>query len=250
MKVGIVGYGRFGKLLARLLNPDFELKIVDANPENSTELEDSSELAKPNDLSDCKYIFLAVPIAGFEDALVEVLPHISESGTLIDVCSVKDFPYKLMQKHVKNCRFLATHPLFGPDSVNGGLKGLKMAICGGNDKQAEKFWSDYWQGKGLEIINTTPKNHDHDIIYSLGLTQTIARLIGRMQTPELTLTTKNFDAVNAVLKLSLSDTDQLYHDMLHFNPYFGEMYEKFTDASVETASHLKQILSEGPYSKL
>lgn len=247
MKIGIVGFGRFGALLAELLSQDFDLLIYDGDQER---LEQAKKLgyktAGISEMNSCKYVFLAVPIANIQDSLEHINAHLSGETTVIDVASVKVYPTNLMQKHLSEAKFLATHPLFGPDSVKNGLDGLKLAVCGGTDEQAEEFWVEYWQSRGLDVIRTTPDNHDHDMIYSLGLTQTLARMINRMDTPKLTLTTKNFDAVNAVLRLALSDTDQLYHDMLHYNPYFKEMQQKFKKAADITGHNLKEILAEEP----
>lgn len=245
-KVGIVGYGRFGRLLANILRRDFKVYVIEKNEDaRSYAAKEALEVIEFDALKRMDIIFLAVPISALEPVLKRLEPLVNEEQLILDVASVKVHPAGLMEQYLKRCQIIGTHPLFGPDSVNGGLKGLKMVFCElVVSPDNLNFWIDYWGGKGIEVIKTTPDKHDHDMIYSLGLTQTLARFVDNMGLPGLTSTTKNFDAVNEILKLSLSDTDQLYHDMLYYNPYFKEMSKKFSAASEKIIDKLAEIQAE------
>lgn len=245
----IVGYGRFGQLLAELLREDYEVRIFD-NDESRQKLASDRgfQTVGLNELGDAETIFICVPISVLEEFLKSAKEHISKKAVVMDVCAVKSYPLKLLKEHLSENQLLGTHPLFGPDSAKNGLKGLKIVFCNiSAEKKIVAKWKHFWQSKGIRVQASTADEHDHDMIYSLGLTQTLARFVNRMDLPELTMTTRNFDAVNDILRLALSDTDQLFHDMLRFNPYFDEMKEKFAAAGDKTTDYLNNIANEMRY---
>ena len=61
--VGIIGFGRFGKVLANLLNKGFRVKVFDNN--SNVYLPDTQFVDKKTILSE-KTLFIAVPIRNFE----------------------------------------------------------------------------------------------------------------------------------------------------------------------------------------
>lgn len=245
-QVAIVGFGRFGQLLARILGDEFDVVVVESDGELRVAAKEQGYKVVPlQDVAKADVVFLAVPIANLASVLKQLASIVRKEQIVMDVCSVKVYPAKLMQQYLPDAQTLATHPLFGPDSARTGLNGLKLAFCPLNiDKKNLTFWQKFWEGKGVEVIQTTPEVHDHDMIYSLGLTQTLARVIGRMDLPNMSLTTKGFDAVKKVADFSLSDTDQLYHDMLYYNPYFQEMKQRLAKASAKTLHQLDHISEE------
>ena len=95
-KVSIIGFGRFGAMLHALLTKGFEVDVYDKNPVDNAEVNEVSlEEALKNDT-----IFIAVPIRDFEDLVVDISTRIQSGKTIIDVCSVKVFPKKVM---IDNC---------------------------------------------------------------------------------------------------------------------------------------------------
>ena len=111
-KVSIIGFGRFGAMLHALLSKGFEVDVFDKNPINNSEINEVSlEDALKNET-----IFIAVPIRDFEELIVNISNKIESGKTLIDVCSVKVFPKKVMKDNLPvQTDIIATHPLFGPE---------------------------------------------------------------------------------------------------------------------------------------
>ena len=65
-KAGIIGYGRFGKVLSDLLKKQYEVNIYD--PENK-----SGESSKSmEEVLECVLVFVAVPINVFEEVIQEI----------------------------------------------------------------------------------------------------------------------------------------------------------------------------------
>ena len=110
-KAGIIGYGRFGKVLADLLKKQYEVNIYD--PENKS-VESSKSM---EEVLECLLVFVAVPINVFEEVIQGISEYRLYNTTIIDVCSVKVYPVEIMEKHLSDhVGIIACHPHFGPYS--------------------------------------------------------------------------------------------------------------------------------------
>ena len=108
--VGIIGFGRFGKVLANILQKGFSVKTYDPNPIDAfsgIEFTDLKSILKE------KVVFIAVPIRHFESVILEISPKLNDGTTIIDVCSVKTHPVEIMETNLTdNIGIIATHPMF------------------------------------------------------------------------------------------------------------------------------------------
>ena len=127
-KVSIIGFGRFGQTLYRLIKDDFQVVIFARGirlknlSENTTVTKDLAEAYKS------EVIFYAVPISQFENVIKSHKKHFRSTHVLIDVLSVKVHPEKVFKKYLKHTKTqaLLTHPMFGPDSSKNGFSGLPI----------------------------------------------------------------------------------------------------------------------------
>ena len=118
--VGIIGFGRFGKILANILQKGYSISAYDLKETHSTSNVNFCSLDK---VLDERVIFIAVPIRNFKALIKDISPKLKNGTTLIDVCSVKSFPVNVMLKYVsKGIGIIATHPMFGPDSFTTNTK--------------------------------------------------------------------------------------------------------------------------------
>ena len=114
-KVGIIGYGRFGAVLERLLSKKYKVLVSDCNPNIDKEVEFSSL----EEILECFLVFVAVPIRSFEAVVQEISQYNLYNTTIIDVCSIKVYPVEIMEKHLPDhLGIIASHPHFGPDSYS------------------------------------------------------------------------------------------------------------------------------------
>lgn len=163
----------------------------------------------------------------------------------MDICSVKVHPANVMRKYLPNARLVATHPMFGPDSASKGLAGLQVAVCPLNvDETVTNEVVSLWKDIGVDVIVTTPEAHDKDSVLSQAFTYSIARIILGMNLSAVKLTTRSFNDIADVARLSANDSDQLFHDMLYYNPYFKAMKKEMLDSIVSTTNQLNQIEKE------
>lgn len=245
-KVGIIGFGRFGELLAHLCATEFDVHIVESDTIKTNGAANAGyKCIDFNDLKNVDYIFLAVPISAIENILIQLAPLVSEQQVVIDICSVKVHPVNLMKKYLKSSQILGTHPMFGPDSAKKGLHGLQIAICPiAIEPKNLKIIKDFWVSKGIIAIETTPENHDKDAAYSLAFTHTIAKIIVGMNMPDIKFKTRSFNDITEIASLTARDTDQLFHDILFYNSYFPHMKKDLEESFKKTYSLLNSIEAE------
>ena len=211
-KVAIVGFGRFGKTLKRLLDQDFELTII--NRKNAEEIVNS------------EVVFYCVPISTFESVIKSHKKYFKENHLLIDVLSVKMYSKKVFEKHLRNLgtQALLTHPMFGPDSSKNGFSGLPIILDRfKTDEHNYFFWKDFFIKKGLKVIEMTAQQHDKLAANSQGLTHFIGRLLEKFNLKPTEIDSLGTKKLQEVMGQTCNDTWQLFNDLQNFNPYTKAM---------------------------
>jgi prephenate dehydrogenase len=230
--IGIVGFGRFGKLAARYLAVDFPVRVYDP----AAAIQDVASIgAEPVSLeaaSRCKIVILAVPISCLQRVLDQVRPHLAPDGLVVDVCSVKEYPVRWMQELLPpSVSILATHPMFGPDSAAESLQGRKIVLCPVRIPAPRfKAVQRYLIARGLAVIETSPSEHDRQIAVSLALTHFIGRSLAGMGARPQDIDTEGYKRLLHILDVVENDTWQLFEDMHRFNQYALEARQRFMEA--------------------
>lgn len=218
-KVSIVGFGRFGKTLYKLIKDDFIVTTYDKN-QNIQEIYDS------------EVIFYAVPISSFEKVISQHQKYFNSKHLLIDVLSVKVYPAKVFKRYLKNTQTqaLLTHPMFGPDSSKNGFSGLPLIMDKFlADSENYQFWKDYFKKKQLQVIEMSAKTHDKLAASSQGLTHFIGRLLEAYNFKSTHIDSLGTRKLLEVVEQTCNDTWQLFEDLQHFNPYTKQMRIKLGD---------------------
>ena len=129
-EIGLIGFGRFGKLAAKYLSEDFKVHVFHKSKSSEKSKIKNIIFSALGDVCRKDIVIIAVPISEFENTLKEINKLLKKGALVIDVCSVKEYAASLMEKILpKSVQILATHPLFGPDSAAESLFGRKMVLC-------------------------------------------------------------------------------------------------------------------------
>ena len=233
--VGILGYGRFGKVLAKLLAKQHHVKAYDPNPseDKSVEFVSEKELLKE------KYLFIAVPINQFEPVIKKIAPALSPKTTVFDVCSIKLHPVHVMQKYLaENIGIIATHPLFGPDSieVKDALNFMMHPVRDHQD--CYPYWKSYFAKQGFNMIDITPDKHDRFAAKSQGIVHFVSRFLKEADLKETPIDTMGFKQVLKLIENNCNDTWELFSDLQTYNPYSKEMIKRLEEAFEAVKSKL------------
>ena len=227
MNIGLIGYGRLGKLISTYIGRDFNLKVYDQK-----ETADSSSI---DEVINSKIIILSVPISEIENVLREIAPKIKENTIVVDTCSVKEWPVKKMLEYLpENVSILGTHPMFGPDSVKDTLFGTKLVMSPIRiEKEILENIYHYLTNQGIHVIEATPEEHDRQISTSLLLSHFIGKTLLKFGSEEQKIDTKGYRRLLRILETVENDSDQLFKDMNKYNRF-----------SKETRDHLLKSMKD------
>lgn len=231
--IGIVGFGRFGKLTARYLSQDFDVSVYDSGGKERDIRTAGAQPVSLNEVCRKEFLILSVPISAFRKRLTEISSMLGQGTTVIDVCSVKMYPVEVMRSVLPaHVSILATHPMFGPDSASTSLEGRKIVLC--NVRMRPKHFrkiESYLSSKGLQTIEATPEAHDEQIAVSLALTHFIGRALSAFGAEPKDIDTEGYRRLLHVLEVVENDTWQLFEDMSTYNPYAKKLRTAFMAAA-------------------
>ena len=230
--IGIIGFGRFGRLMARYLSRDSQVRGHDpcVSPEAIAAV--GAVPASIGEVCRNDIVILAVPISHLQGLLSAIRPHLQPGSLVVDVCSVKEQPVRWMQELLpETVDILGTHPMFGPDSAADSLEGRKIVLCTVriDAKRFEKV-RHYLGSKGLVLIETSAEDHDRQIAVSLALTHTIGRSLALFGARPQAIDTEGYQRLLRILDVVENDTWQLFEDMNRFNPYAQDARQAFITA--------------------
>ncbi len=228
LTIGIVGFGRFGKLWAKYMAKHGQVFVFDKK--NKVPSAIAADLKK---VASADIVFLAVPISELENSCKAISPFLLASTLVVDVSSVKTWPVQVMKKFLpKDQSILATHPLFGPDSerAHGGIKGFKIVVCPLKRKNLfEKKLMEIFKKMGLQIIVSTPEEHDWQMANSQALVHFIGRGLAKLKLGPQKMYTPDYMSLMRLNEMVTNDTWQLFFDMQTKNPFADPVRRKFME---------------------
>ena len=235
-KVSIIGYGRFGAMLHALLSKGFEVDVYDKKQINNS---DVNEVSLKDALKN-ETIFIAVPIRDFESLIHEIKNDIQGNKTVIDVCSVKVFPKNVMIQNLSaEIDIIATHPLFGPDSLKDS--GSVMTMESVRDSYARfEFWKNYFDSQNITIEEISAEEHDMMAARSQGLTHFVGRVIDDFGTDQTRIDTEGYKALHKLVNQTCNDSWELFEDIQSYNPYTQKMVSELSESFKKINEILKK----------
>ncbi len=194
ISVGVYGLGRFGSFWAKeLAKHGFPVigygRSAKAAPEGVL-------LGSEDEVLSCSALFYCVSISSFSEVLDRTSSRIADHTVVMDTCSVKLYPAKLMREKLpKQVQCIATHPMFGPDSGKNGIAGLPLVIS------------------GVRCEDETFQ----------GITHFIGRTLSELSLGETELATTGYKTLLTVMQQTCNDPLQLFYDLQRYNPYARQM---------------------------
>lgn len=220
--VAIIGFGRFGQLLTDiLLKHTNHTLIIITKQEIKTWSKRIVITSHFELLKKAEVVFPCVPIRHFEETIEKISQHIQSNALVIDVCSVKVIPEKIMlEKLPAECSIISSHPMFGAASVetNQGLHGLKWVFwntcC---DPNLFNTWKWFLSELGFRMIEINPEDHDKLVAQSQAFTQLVGVVMNQLQLESTPIDTVWFESLLKIKHVVGSQNRELIEDMFHFN---------------------------------
>ena len=243
--VGLLGFGRFGRMAYEYLRRDKEVRVYDSD---SSQLQGIAEATTFEEAVSAPLIVLCVPISAMEDTCKKMAPLLREGQIVVDTCSVKKRPLEWMATHFpESVQILGTHPLFGPDSGKEGVAGLKIALCPARIEQ-ESYHSiqHYLHRLQLVTVEVTAQEHDQQIAKSQAVFHLIAQVMKQLRWASQDISTPGPEAFDRLVKTVQQDTNQLFLDIERENPYAAEWRQRFIQEVLSLDKKLSDSKEEPP----
>lgn len=230
--VCIVGFGAFGRLAARHLSPYARVSIFDPSADAITEAarRGLGIIHDPRDLARADIVILAVPVPALDDCLRGIAPHLQPGQIVVDTCSIKEQPARLMRQHLPGgVDILASHPMFGPQSARGGIAGLQVVLCPIRGRGWRRLAAFLRHCLHLQVIVTTPEDHDRQAAMTQGLTHLLARAFATLgETPRIR--TRSFTLMTEAMALVAGDAPELFEAVTRGNRHVTALCENLSGA--------------------
>ncbi len=240
-EVGLIGYGRFGKLAARKLKKYFKMCVFDPQPMKTPE--EGIEAVSLEKAASKELVIVAVPINQMASVLKSMSPHVQAGSLICDVCSVKEQPAEWMKNILPPyVSILGTHPLFGPDTASVNISGKIIFFCPIRIKNdmLEAVRSTLVQ-QSLIVHQLSPTEHDLLMAKTLFVTQLIGRSLASMELPNTIYSTQHYKQLREIVQVAENDSDELFIDMYHYNRYAKKVYQKYMVDSRKISMQLEPM---------
>lgn len=246
--IGLVGFGAFGRLMAKHLQPHVALRVCD--PGQVVPPDESGKGLHPADLAGigaCDLVVLAVPVAALPAVVADLAPHLRAGAVVLDVGSVKIGPALAMQAGLpEHVEIVGTHPLFGPQSGRDGIAGLKIALCPIRGRSAWRVGAFLRKVLKLDAIMTTPEAHDREAAMVQGLTHLIAKILVRMEPLPRRMTTASFDLIMRATEMVRYDAPGVFLAIEQANPHAKAVRDRFFTLAEEMRDLLETSRPPSP----
>lgn len=237
-RVGLIGLGAFGRLAAAHLGAHFPLLGYD--PAVRDEIK--GVIPRPiEEVAACDVVILAMPAPLLSEVIATINPHLRPGALVLDVCSVKVIPAaKMLAELPPYVDIVGTHPMFGPQSARGGVKGLKIVICPIRGRHARPIAAFLRNAFGLDAIIATPEEHDREAAMVQGLTHLIAKVLVEMEPLPRHMTTASFDLMLRAIDMVRYDAPEVFYAIERMNPYAPDVRRRFFALAAELAESLER----------
>jgi prephenate dehydrogenase len=230
MTVGVYGLGRFGFFWAELLSHSVPVCAYSRSAERPTP--PGVRRAGEEEVLSQPVVFLCVAISAMEDVLERARGRLSREVLVMDTCSVKTYPVRLMEKLLPaSASILGTHPMFGPDSSRGGVKGLPMILCPARTAARDlEQWRGFFAGMGLAVTVMTPDEHDREAAFTQGVAHYIGRVLSDLGVSASPIATMGYTKLLEIVEQTCNDPWQLFLDLQRYNPHTREMRARLEES--------------------
>ena len=225
-RIGILGYGSFGRFAAAHLSRTFDVLVADREQPAVDPGLPRVAAAEIADAAACEVVVVAVPVQNMEELLLEVAPSLAGGTLVVEVASVMERPAQILDSVLpERVRFLGLHPMFGPQSGKNGIEGLKVVLsapsqstqCASAHQQEEV--TAYLEQLGLEVIQMAAEDHDREMATIQGLTHWIAKALREVRQADLSLATPAYRHLLKIEEILREDSIDLFMTIQRENAF-------------------------------
>ena len=173
MKTAILGAGKMGVWFAKFCKENGEQVILaDRKKEKLTELGKELKVETADfamAVREADNVIICVSIDAFEDVVKQIAPFVSKDQTIVDICSIKQQPVKIMHQYIKKGLILGTHPVFGPGSKGVHRKAYILTPTNPEEQAFAEKYKRWLEKVGARVFIMPPEKHDALMSVVLGM---------------------------------------------------------------------------------
>ena len=238
MKIAIIGAGKMGVWFAKFFSSKgYSVTLADRKKEKIAILEKELSVDLTTDFKEAvkcaDQVLICVSINALEEVVKTISPALREGQVVMDICSIKENPVKVMHEHIQDALVLGTHPDFGPGS--NGVK-HKAYILTPTNLEEEKFAEEFkkWlEQEEAHVFVMSPKHHDELMSIVLGLPhflglvacETLLEQKNLSETKKVAGTT--YRMLFTLAEVTALETPDLYASLQTNLPGLGEIEDLF-----------------------
>lgn len=246
----VLGAGKMGVWFAKfckengehvILSDRKKEKLTRIGKELDVETADFEKAVKKAD-----NIMICVSISAFEEVVKKIAPFVRDGQNVLDICSVKEQPVKIMHQYIKNALILGTHPVFGPGSKGVRNKAYILTPTNATERAFAEKYKGWLEQVGARVFIMSPKKHDTLMSVVLGMPHFIGLVACEtlLEQPEF-LETKKVAGTTYRLLFTLAEataleTPDLYASLQTSLPEMGKIEDLFIQKAEEWLSLVKK----------
>ncbi len=173
MRIAVLGAGKMGVWFARFfLEEGYSVVVVDRKKEKLAKLKTELAVETATDFAEAVQgadrVLICVSISAFESVVKAIGHSIRDGQVVMDICSVKETPVKVMHEYIKNGLVLGTHPVFGTGSQGVENKAFVLTPTNSREEEFAESYKKWLETKKARVFMLSPKKHDELMSVVLG----------------------------------------------------------------------------------
>ncbi|MFW6117296.1 MAG: prephenate dehydrogenase/arogenate dehydrogenase family protein [Thermoproteota archaeon] len=172
MKAAIIGAGKMGSWFTRFCSQEVDTVIVSSRSKDKLlklKKEFGVEIATNIEaVQKAERVLICVPLENFEEVVKEIGPHVTQDHAVLDICSLKETPVKMMHKYIPKGIKLGTHPVFGPGVPSIKNQNFVLTPTDQKEEQFAEEFKNWLQKRGANVSIMSPTEHDQLMSVALG----------------------------------------------------------------------------------
>jgi len=174
MKTAVLGAGKMGVWFAKWCDEKGDNVILsDRKPEKLEKIGQELDVETTTDfveaIEKAERIMICVSISSFEEVAKKIGSHVRDGQTVMDICSIKEYPVKVMHGNIKHGLILGTHPVFGPGSKGVKHKAYVLTPTNATEEKYAEGFKRWLEKMGARVFVMTPQKHDQLMSIVLGV---------------------------------------------------------------------------------
>jgi prephenate dehydrogenase len=229
--IAIIGYGKFGKIIERLLKKHSlaEINIYDPYLTDPSISKNISQLIGNSDL-----IIIATPLQYLKSSIEEIKPYLTSKQIIMEVCSTNVYPKKiLLEKLPIDIQVIGSHPMFGPQTLaynNHKVQGFNFVIENiRTETNTFTLIYNFLEKMGFNVIEMSAEDHDKKAAKFHFLAQLVGNSLSPMCLEQTEIDTVSYEFLFNFMK-RLDPDPELLDMMYTYNPYSKRYLERYKNS--------------------